>query len=268
MPIQIEGGPTAEYEQANADWDSLVTATIQAAQERDRAERLWQSGRRSEAMAILHRNPNVGIEYRALVGDEVVASGSYFGKDAADFLNGLSMAVDAGLLLPVTEQRATARHHQEVVPRQLYGSGMDFNHARNFMKGYNAALKVLDNPDCLREVSLLGRDLYYRAKNVLVMIFENRGFRFDPTLKNIAQARQGHGGASRITLSERFFEGWTGSSTRNTDHLLYGDVLAIVLLHEIVHALGGDHGAYDTEAGKKEHDRWNDVIYDNCFKKP
>jgi YD repeat-containing protein len=113
MPIQIEGGPTAEYEQANADWASLVTETIRTAQERDRAERLWQSGRRSEAMAILNRNPNVGIEYRVLIGGEVRRTGSYFGKDAADFLNGISMAVDAGLLVPVTEQSATARHHPQ-----------------------------------------------------------------------------------------------------------------------------------------------------------
>jgi hypothetical protein len=172
------------------------------------------------------------------------------------------------LLSPVTEQSATTRHHpQQSIPRELYGSGMDFNRARNFMKGYNAALKALDNADCLREVSMLGRDLYYRAKNTLVMIFENRGFRFDPTLGSIANADHGKGAASRITLSERFFNGVTGSSSRNTDHLLYGDVLAITLLHEIAHALGGDHGEYDTEAGKKEHDRWNDIIYDNCFKK-
>ena len=78
MLLEIEGGPSDEYEQNNADWASLVTATIQAAQERDRAEKLWQSGKRSEAMAILHKNPNVGIEYRALVDGEVTRSGSYF----------------------------------------------------------------------------------------------------------------------------------------------------------------------------------------------
>src|SRR5687768_16669950 len=113
MLMEIEGGPSDEYEQSNADWASLVTATIQAAQERDRAEKLWQSGKRSEAMAILHRNPNVGIEYRALVDGEVVRSGSYFGKDAADFLNGINIAVSAGLLSP--EMRTSAeigqRHH-------------------------------------------------------------------------------------------------------------------------------------------------------------
>ena len=113
MLIEIEGGPTAEYEQANADWDSLVTETIRTAQERDRAERLWQSGRRSEAMAILHNNPNVGVEYRSLVNGQVVSSGSYFGKAAADFLNGLSMAVDAGLLSPITEQSGATRHHPQ-----------------------------------------------------------------------------------------------------------------------------------------------------------
>jgi hypothetical protein len=104
MLLEIEGGPSDEYEQNNADWASLVTATIQAAQERDRAEKLWQSGRRSEAMAILHKNPNVGIEYRALVNGEVVDSGSYFGQAAADFLNGINIAVGAGLLSPATPQ--------------------------------------------------------------------------------------------------------------------------------------------------------------------
>jgi len=64
-------------------------------------------------MAILHRNPNVGIEYRALVDGEVVRSGSYFGKDAADFLNGISIAVDGGLLSSVTEQSGTTRHHPQ-----------------------------------------------------------------------------------------------------------------------------------------------------------
>ena len=113
MPLQIEGGPSDEYEQNNADWASLVTATIQAAQQRDRAEKLWQSGKRSEAMAILNKNPNVGIEYRALVNGEVVQSGSYFGKDAADFLNGINIALGAGLLSPVTEQSGATRHHPQ-----------------------------------------------------------------------------------------------------------------------------------------------------------
>src|SRR5688572_32120538 len=57
-------------------------------------------------MAILHENPNVGIEYRALVNGEVVQSGSYFGKDAADFLNGINLAVGMGWLSPVTETNA------------------------------------------------------------------------------------------------------------------------------------------------------------------
>ena len=103
MLLEIEGGPSEEYEQNNAAWATMVTATIQAAQERDRAEKLWQSGKRSVAMAILHENPNVGLEYRALVDGEVVQSGSYFGKDAADFLNGINIAVGQGLLSPVKE---------------------------------------------------------------------------------------------------------------------------------------------------------------------
>jgi hypothetical protein len=113
MLLEIEGGPTDEYEQNNADWASLVTATIQAAQDRERAEKLWQSGKRSEAMAILQKNPNVGIEYRGLVDGRVVTSGSYFGKEAADFLNGINIAVSVGLLSPVMGSRSevASRHH-------------------------------------------------------------------------------------------------------------------------------------------------------------
>ena len=52
-------------------------------------------------MAILHENPNVGNRIPRLSqwggGPQ---SGSYFGKDAADFLNGLNLAVGAGLLSP------------------------------------------------------------------------------------------------------------------------------------------------------------------------
>lgn len=113
MPLQIEGGPSDEYEQANADWAALVTATIRAAQERGRAEELWQSGRRSEALAILQKNPNLGIEYRVLVDDQTVRSGSYFGQAAADFLNGLNLALDAGLLSDGTERSGATRHHPQ-----------------------------------------------------------------------------------------------------------------------------------------------------------
>jgi YD repeat-containing protein len=272
MPLQIEGGPSDEYQQNNADWARMVTATIQAAQERGRAEELWQSGKRSEALAILQRNPNVGIEYRALINGEVVRSGSYFGQAAADFLNGLNIAVGAGLLSPVTEsvQSGATRHHGEVIPRQLYGSGMDYNRVRSFMKGYNEALKVLDDADCLRGISMLGGDLYYRAKHVLRMIFINGGFRFDPTLGVIASiSGVGQGGGSRITLSERFFNAAIPSSNRpDTANLSYSKVLALGILHEVVHALGKDHGDYDSPAGRQEHDRWNDVIHDNCLKKP
>jgi hypothetical protein len=74
-------------------------------------------------MAILHRNPNVGIEYRALVDGEVVASGSYFGKDAADFLNGINIALDAGLLTPVTATSGTA-----ITSARGDAKGVSFHH--------------------------------------------------------------------------------------------------------------------------------------------
>jgi hypothetical protein len=211
----------------------------------------------------------VGIEYRGLVDGEVVRSGSYFGQDAADFLNGLNMALDAGLLSPVTEQSGTKRQHAEwTMPRELSGSGMNRKRANDFMKGYNTALKILDNADCVREISMLGGDLNYSAKRTLVMIFVNGGFRFDPIINAIAQVR-GRGAASRITLSEKFFKSELPTSNRYIEHLEYADTLAFALLHELVHAVAGkSHGDYATPAGKQEHDRWNDIIYDNCFKKP
>jgi hypothetical protein len=41
-----------------------------------------------------------------LAGGEVIQSGSYFGKDAADFLNGINIAVAAGLLAPQSSASA------------------------------------------------------------------------------------------------------------------------------------------------------------------
>ena len=102
MPLMIEGGPTEEYDQANREWASIMGAAFQSGNDRDRAEKLWQTGKRSEAMSILMKNPNVGIEYRAISKGEVITSGSWFGKDAADFLNGINIAVGLGWLSPVT----------------------------------------------------------------------------------------------------------------------------------------------------------------------
>ena len=48
------------------------------------------------------KNPNVGIEYRVIVKGEVVSHGSWFGKDAADFLNGINIAVGMGWLSPLS----------------------------------------------------------------------------------------------------------------------------------------------------------------------
>ncbi len=110
MALEIEGGPSEEYLQANRDRVAAMAETFQALHDREEAEKLWQAGKRDEALAILQKNPNVGIEYRALAGGEVVRSGSYFGKDAADFLIGLNMAVDAGLLSPQTTTGAYSHH--------------------------------------------------------------------------------------------------------------------------------------------------------------
>jgi YD repeat-containing protein len=187
MPLEIEGGPSHEYEQNNADWASLVTATIQAAQERDRAEKLWQTGKRSEAMAILHKNPNVGIEYRALVNGEVVASGSYFGKDAADFLNRIDMAVAAGLLSPEGGARASTSAYIGLVGGDsLGGAGQTAQNPvpeqRNDCRFLAAFADVTANQvgmDDVRFVQHLRNRLESRAGSPEYGEFRARGFKND-----------------------------------------------------------------------------------------
>ena len=112
MPLLIEGGPTAEYEQANAERAALMTATFHAQRDRAEAEELWQSGKRSAAMSILMKNPNVGIEYRAIVKGEIIKTGSYFGKDAADFLYGINIATALGMLQPLSNGTALSQPYQ------------------------------------------------------------------------------------------------------------------------------------------------------------
>ena len=106
IPLEIEGGPSEAYYQANAEWADLMATTFQDIYDRDHGDKLWQTGRRSEAMAILMRNPNVGVDYRVTLGDEVTATGSRFGRAAADFLNGINLAADLGMLSPLTSVSA------------------------------------------------------------------------------------------------------------------------------------------------------------------
>jgi len=96
------------------------------------------------------------------------------------------------------------------VPQQLYG--WDEFHATNFMRGYSVALNKLDDQDCLRTISQLGGDLFYYAKRVLKGIFENHGFRYDPSVSAIAETTLGGWRHSVVSLSDRFFDGAMGSS--------------------------------------------------------
>lgn len=114
MPLEIAGGPSEEYERANQERATLMAEASQALQDRDQAEKLWQSGKRNDAMAILAKNPNVGIEFRVIHKNEVIRHGSYFGKNAADFLNGINIATNIGLLKPLT--RPTAQDLPDSVP--------------------------------------------------------------------------------------------------------------------------------------------------------
>jgi YD repeat-containing protein len=102
MPLEIEGGPSEEYQQANAAWADLMETTFQNIYDAGRAQQLWQAGRRSAAEAIMLLNPNVGVEYRVIDNGKVTQRGSHFGQDAADFLNGIDIAIGLGLLSPLT----------------------------------------------------------------------------------------------------------------------------------------------------------------------
>ncbi|HEY0763242.1 MAG TPA: DUF4214 domain-containing protein [Pyrinomonadaceae bacterium] len=147
MPLEIEGGPSAEYQQANQAWADLMAEAFQAFQDRARAEQLWQSGKRSEAMAILMKNPNVGIEYRAVYKNEVIKHGSYFGQDAADFLYGINIAVDMGLLATVAGKSAGTPEKPRI--------GSDV------LKAYRARIEtMLKNEKCLKYI----QDLLDEAK--------------------------------------------------------------------------------------------------------
>jgi hypothetical protein len=182
MPLMIEGGPSEEYEQANRDRALLMAETFQALYEREQAEKLWQAGKRDEAQAILDKNPNVGIQYRALVDGEVVQSGSYFGKDAADFLNGLNIAVAAGLLSPQTSAATYGRHHAganlensetPLNPREIYSiyRGLKniekyFPLCSNFIKGTLEKLQELNpnNPPVSIDIVRIFRAIQYQSK--------------------------------------------------------------------------------------------------------
>jgi hypothetical protein len=82
MAMEYEWGPSEEYLQANADWAAQMNETWENIRQMHEAEDLWQNGDRSGAKMILNNNPNIGVE---------TADGkSYFGKDASDFLTGVS----------------------------------------------------------------------------------------------------------------------------------------------------------------------------------
>ena len=56
-------------------------------------------------MEILQNNPNVGVEYRSLnTQGEILKSGSYFGRAAAELLNNIDKALNAKTLIPQRKQ--------------------------------------------------------------------------------------------------------------------------------------------------------------------
>ncbi|HSE19791.1 MAG TPA: hypothetical protein VLB46_22210, partial [Pyrinomonadaceae bacterium] len=131
MPLEIEGGPSEEYERANARWADLMEETFQNIYDAGRAQEAWQAGRRSAAEAILLLNPNVGIDYQVIRDGKVIKRGSRYGQDAADFLNGLDLALAANLLIPAgQEMPAPQNQAANATPEQQ----------QRFQEGYNEFL--------------------------------------------------------------------------------------------------------------------------------
>jgi YD repeat-containing protein len=239
MPLMIEGGPSEEYERANQQWAALMAAAFQAVQDRGRAEELWQSGRRSEAMAILMKNPNVGIEYRAIYKNEVIRSGSWFGKDAADFLNGINIAVGMGWLSPVTGGMAYSSPGSPQKPSTVE------NATPNQQSRFNDAYNEFWNRLHANKGKNLCADLFGGVKNAEKAL-KGMKFSFGPI----------EGGAGAKTLGKNVtidpngvFMGTTGSETiqvgfnlrdRQGYYIILNNIqaAAFLLAHETGHRAG------------------------------
>jgi hypothetical protein len=226
----IEGDPSAAYEQANADWANLVAATFQTARDRDLAEGLWQAGKRSDAMAILMKNPNVGIEYRSIYKNEVTRSGSHFGKDAADFLHGINIAVDRGWLSPVSAGRlghALAIVHE---PQRLTDSEVD-----SLEGDLKATLFVKDcEAFTIRLLEQLKADTgrSQHGTTDIMKLFDavKKGRGFDYRIMNNEAAGGGGPGYASISINRSrqwFSKGPLGRGG--------------TLVHELLHVAGYDH---------------------------
>jgi len=97
QPIEIEGGPSQEYQEANAAWGAAMDDMY----DRMLAEFYWSKGDRDAVQQILARNPNVGIEYNRVGFGLPSVSGSVFGMEAARVLNALGTLIDSGDLFQI-----------------------------------------------------------------------------------------------------------------------------------------------------------------------
>ena len=134
------------------------------------------------------------------------------------------------------------------------------------MKGFNLALSKLGDPTCLAAISelagVLDRDGPEGAQNILQGIYERNNFAYVPTLSGGAIAQTVESGInSTIRLSDKFFAAVLGASHRDREGLDYVETHASTILHELVHALRGNHANDEISAN------WNDRIYDDCFAK-
>jgi len=154
-------------------------------------------------------------------------------------------------------------------PTKKPRGGMDDDQWKNFKKAYDIALAALNDSECLRAVSELGgvldRDGPKGAKAVLQGLLQMNNFVYVPVIKGaIAQASEtGRGINTQIRLTDRFYSGELGASNLNMDNLLYHNTLALIILHELVHALGGQHKGPDD--GIDESKKWDDRLFTDCF---
>jgi hypothetical protein len=153
-------------------------------------------------------------------------------------------------------------------PRKKLRGGMDDEQWKNFMRGYNVALSKVEDSNCLAAIYDLAGMLDHdskRPKSILQGIFHSNNFVYVANIGTaIAQASGvGRGINTEVRLTDKFFAGVLGASNVNMDDLYYENTLALTILHELVHALGGDHKGIDD--GLEESKKWEDRLFKDCF---
>jgi hypothetical protein len=226
MPLQIEGGPSEEYQRANEAWANEMLAAFYLPQ----AEELWQTGKASAAMRLLANNPNLGVNYRVFVKNEFTRHGSYFGQDAADFLYGIDLAVGVGLLSPLVGDYDSPPKVKNATQAQQDRFNAGYNEFRNRLNANKGK-----NP-CA--------DLFGGIKKAEKTL-KGTNFSFGPTQRGQAELL-----GKTVTIDpNRMFMGTSGTETIQVGFNLrekrgsYIDLdnvqaAAFILAHEVGHRAG------------------------------